>query len=84
MVTVPGTALACTHLIGSNEEPTDQLLLERCRMLEGQEINMDYTTMGKAIVSRAPYVPGYGVTHITIAYFPNGVPKVLGTSLEDL
>lgn len=65
------------ELIASNEEPSDELLISRCQELQGCEIEIEHAIMKKAIVIRTPYVSGYGCTHITIAYFPNGIPKVI-------
>jgi hypothetical protein len=51
------------------------LLVERARELEGQEIrHWNPECYGKAVVINGPYLEGYGNTHITVAYFPKGIP----------
>lgn len=65
------------ELIRRDEEPTEEMLVTRCKLLEGT--NVPSTTLdklGKAIVLPLPSVEGYGTTHITIAYFPAGADGV--------
>lgn len=70
------------ELIKTKEEARDEnLLVKRCQKLEGVVLNeLELCKMGKAIVLKTPYVEGYGITHITVAYFPDGVPEGLGLS----
>lgn len=63
------------HIEVTKRSDRDQLV-QRAQGLHGQRVDVaNITTMhGKALVLKTPSVPGYGPTHITIAFFPNGVP----------
>lgn len=55
-------------------------LVRNAQRLQGKYVDVsedfNYTVMrSKAFVLKTPEVPGYGPTHITIAYYPNGVPE---------
>lgn len=69
------------ELIRGDEEPTDSVLVERAQSLEGQKIDGTIGTYPKFIAVLCPKVVGYGETHSTIAYFPNGVPINLNPKL---
>lgn len=63
-----------TELIKDN--PTDELLLQRTKTLEGKYVNPNaYTQTPKSIGITGPYLAGYGNTHITLGYFKNGLPS---------
>lgn len=56
---------------------TETEMLERCAELQGQLISPStYAQMGKAIVIPTPKVSGYGPTHITLAWFPEGIVSI--------
>ena len=60
------------ELIGRNEKPTDELLVERAIALEGTEVDIDDTeALGRAWVL---FTDKNRKHHVTIAFFPNGVP----------
>ncbi len=55
---------------------------QRAVQLHGSEISMDlYILAGKALVLNTGFVEKYGVTHLTIAYFKEGL---IDGQLEDL
>lgn len=61
------------ELIKSTEVPTEELLVSRARLIQDYNIqNLGLTRMGKALVILGPDVMGYGKTHITVAFYPNG------------
>lgn len=67
-------------------DPADNpsLLVERAQKLEGLELqHWNPECYGKAIVINGPYVEGYGNTHITIAYFPKGIPDQFYNHVTD-
>ena len=52
-------------------------VVERAQGLEGKTLEAAgnaIQVLGRAIVLQTPFVEGYGETHITISYFPKGVP----------
>jgi hypothetical protein len=56
----------------------ERAVLQRAQRLEGSDVVIDggsLIQLGNAIVLQTPSVDGYGVTHITISHFPNGVPE---------
>jgi hypothetical protein len=56
--------------------PQPGCLVKRCALLQGQQIDASprlMEKMGKALVIPTPAVDGYGDTHITVAWFPEGV-----------
>lgn len=65
------------ELIKGRKEATDELLVERAQQLEGKEviIPQKLSSMGRALVVDGPNLEGYGNTHITVAFFPKGVPS---------
>jgi hypothetical protein len=54
--------------------------------LHGQTVDLDnrhsFSLMGRAFVLLTPAVEAYGPTHVTIAYFPAGVPADIDTILS--
>lgn len=63
------------HVELIKDNPTDNLLVERAQLVEGTPINTTvYNKTGKSIGFIGPYVSGYGQTHITLGYFPAGLP----------
>jgi hypothetical protein len=65
------------ELIRRDEEPTEEMLVSRCKLLEGTDVpSTTLGKLGKAIVLTIASVEGYGPTHITITYFPAGVDGV--------
>jgi len=70
------------ELIGQIEKPSVELLIERAEKVEGHFATIQTEeVLGKALVIDGPWINGYGNTHITIAYFPGGVPDKLKTSI---
>ena len=66
------------ELIGRNDVFSDKLLVDRCQELENVPTDLTHLgKMGRAYVLWGPAVSGYGQTHITIAFFPDGVPAEL-------
>lgn len=66
------------ELIKRGEEATDELLVERAKMLEGEDV--DISNLGvfyRAWVLIGPEVDGYGQVHCTIDFFRGGVPEEL-------
>ena len=64
------------ELIGKGETVTEELLVKRCQEIQGVEVDInDVIKSGRALILCCPEVSGYGKTHITIAFFPNGVPN---------
>lgn len=54
---------------------TEVEMLERVHQLENQVIKLTISHLNnKAMVIECPEVEGYGPTHITVAYFPAGLP----------
>lgn len=63
-----------TELI--KDDPSDELLVERAKQLEGKLIDSNvYEKTPKSIGIQGPHLPGYGYTHITLGYFKNGLPE---------
>lgn len=58
------------ELIKDGEQVTDELLVTRAQAIQGSTVQLIYSTIGKAYVLNTP-----SGTHITIAFFPKGVPK---------
>lgn len=53
----------------------DAVLVDRAKSIQGTIIDCrKKIDCGKAIALEGPVVPGYGPTHLTLAYFPNGIP----------
>ena len=63
------------ELIRQDENPTIELLVNRAQILEGKKILIEMKNLKKAKVIKTPYIEGYGETHITLAYFPKGIPE---------
>lgn len=67
------------ELIKRNDDVTEEKLVDRAQQLEGQCIDLadtDSWNIGRHSVSiNTGRVNGYGNTHITVAYFKNGVPE---------
>lgn len=67
-----------TELIKRNDDVTEDKLVERAQQLEGRCIDLadtDSWNIGRHSVSiNTGRVYGYGNTHITVAYFKQGVP----------
>lgn len=59
-------------------EEVQEKVLSRAAQLQGRIIPVDdkasFAIMGKAFVFNTPAVESYGPTHVTVAYFPNGLP----------
>jgi len=56
---------------------SEEEVLKRCAQLQGQQIDASphlLEKLGKAVMLPTPEVDGYGGTHITLAWFPGGVP----------
>lgn len=54
---------------------TEAEMLQRVHQLENQNIQLTLSPFkSKAMVINCPEVEGYGPTHITVAYFPQGLP----------
>ncbi len=65
------------ELVSRNETWSEELVLTRARELHGLEIDMsNICVMGRALVVMTPQVTGYAQPHITLAFFPNGVPLI--------
>ncbi len=63
------------ELIGNDEKRSEELLNQRARKLHNRKINPNnFQIFDEAWVLETPDVDGYGPTHITIGYFPNGIP----------
>ena len=66
------------ELIGRNDIYSDVLLVKRAHELENKEIDItNIGTLHRAYVLYGPELNGYGQTHITIAFYPSGVPSDL-------
>ena len=64
------------HLELIKDDPTDMLLVERARNIEKMPVDVNkYELTSKSIGIKGPFVSGYGETHITLGYFPKGLPK---------
>lgn len=67
-----------TELIKRNDDVTEEKLVDRAQQLEGRCIDLadtDSWNIGRHSVSiNTGRVDGYGNTHITVAYFKQGVP----------
>jgi hypothetical protein len=63
------------HIELIKDDPTDDVLICRAQMLEGSVIDSsNYAFTGKSIGLSCPHVDGYGKTHITLGFFPTGLP----------
>ncbi len=72
------------ELFSHQEYMTERInrVTQRAVQLHGSEISMDLHIMaGKALVLSTDFVEKYGVTHLTIAYFKEGL---IDSQLEDL
>jgi hypothetical protein len=64
------------HLELIKDNPTDELLVLRAKEIEKSQIDSNrYDITQKSIGIEGPFVKGYGKTHITIGYFPRGLPQ---------
>lgn len=54
---------------------TREEMLARVKELEGRPIELKVSQGKKSIYLETPPVAGYGPTHITIAYFPDGIAE---------
>jgi hypothetical protein len=64
------------ELINNRENATDELLISRANSMHGLSCPEKYTVLGQAYVLSTP-----NNTHITVAYFPKGVPNELKMSI---
>lgn len=76
-----------TELIGSRGNRSQ--LVPRCQELQGYILDVgsmsNWTIMMEhALVVKTPEVSGYGPTHITVCYFPTGVPEGWRTVVESI
>ena len=64
------------HLELIKDDPTDELLISRAKQIEKSQIDANkYELTHKSIGIEGPFINGYGKTHITLGYFPKGLPK---------
>jgi hypothetical protein len=67
------------ELVKRSEEWTEDKLLDRTKELEGRCIDLadtDVWNIGRhSVTIKTGRVMGYGNTHITLAYFKEGVPE---------
>lgn len=70
------------HLELAHSPQEADLVTERAQKLEGRDLPLSFVPVKKAFCLAGPVVPGYGPTHITIAYFPQGMP--VGENLATL
>lgn len=64
------------HIELIKDNPTNDLLVFRAQQLEKILVDTNqYSYTNKSIGIKCPYVDGYGETHITMGYFPNGLPE---------
>jgi hypothetical protein len=65
------------HLELIKDNPSKEELVLRAQKLEKNIIDVNkYELTPKSIGIQGPYLENYGYTHITLGYFPNGLPKV--------
>lgn len=57
----------------SHERDDVAALTARAQVLQGRTVPLSVARVHKALVLPTPAVPGYGATHVTIAYFPAGL-----------
>jgi len=70
------------HLELIKDNPDNKTLVDRAREIEKMPIDSNvYETTPKSIGIKGPHVNGYGTTHITLGYFPKGLPRLNYTSL---
>ena len=70
------------HLELIKENPTNILLIKRAEEIEKTLIDTGkYQLTPKSIGIEGPFVNGYGTTHITLGFFPKGLPKLDYTQL---
>jgi hypothetical protein len=63
------------HIELIKESPTNDVLVNRAQALEGTTIDThNYAFTEKSIGVSCPLVDGYGETHITLGFFPSGLP----------
>lgn len=64
------------ELIGGADPWSSETVTDRAKNVHGKCIDLQFGSTGnnKAYVVHGPIVPGYGRTHITVAYFPDGIP----------
>ncbi len=67
------------ELLKRNDNTSDgKLLVERCQQLENKDVDVtNVGQLGRAYVLHTGKVDGYGETHVSIAFFPKGVPSEL-------
>ena len=64
------------HLELIKDDPTDELLISRAKQIEKSQVDTNkYELTYKSIGIEGPFINGYGKTHITLGYFPGGLPK---------
>lgn len=68
------------EVITANELYSETKVLARVAELEGKPFVPKFIQCGKAIAFETLAVSGYGPTHITVAWFRQGIPE----SLKDL
>lgn len=66
------------EVIRENEPYSESLVNSRSQEVHNVELTnlSEYTCIGKAFCLQGPTISGYGPTHITIAFFPKGVPDL--------
>lgn len=74
------------EVVGSNEEWSDDKLVSRARELHGRELDVSnpWKYGHRAITLEVGLVPDYGNAHVTLAFFPDGVPDDVEKVLAEL